>query len=805
MSQDTPTDTAPRDAGQLVRALMQFARVVRFRKGVVIACIAVACGLGGLYYATATRYYESTAGIFVMQTGHDVLRSTRITPEGARIGLMPTYERILQGSKVLDAAIQGLPPEHQIDFRDAPPEKRAARLAENLAVKTVRHSNVIEVTYRSRKPEAAAAVVQAIVDAYLQYMRRTNKNAAGQSLTILRDELTKIEQKLAAKGQQVLQARQQMVDLGLRKENDPNHPLVTQALELNRAWTEARRMRIEMGAKLAAIQADRASGRDLKQHALSLAAQLGQDILSASLGVNPHNATMVATVQEGLLEDDAELRGLLADGLGPNHPRVQTIQQRMALRKQFLDGYDDALRQKLAKVESEQLGPMLVDFVQQQYDELARREASLEESYLQARNKAVSLMGQMGWVDMLEREEQWLLTARDELLAKISDIDLTQSHGNIRTEMTDTPEIVRAPVSPNLMLVGLFSVALGMAVGVAAVCVLDALDDRFRSPEELESQLGLPILAMVREMTPQEEAGPQALQMHVAPDDVESEAFRTLRTAIAFSRQDTGRLVVCSTEPGDGKTTVLANLAVAFARTGKKTLLIDADMRRPGLTKLLQMRAAPGLTQLLQGEQPVQSWAADLICESGVDGLDVLPSGPRQVNPAELLAGPRLAELLSWAESAYDQVLIDAPPASAAADASIIAGLCDGMLMVLRPDKNRRQAVVRAVSNLHSIGIHPLGLVINGVGAESAGGYYSYAESYGDGPTGYGDADELAEEETIEEETPSVAQHEQAPPPASEMTEPETPQGEADVAADPSEAVDESPASPSPIVPRRAA
>ena len=125
-------------------------------------------------------------------------------------------------------------------------------------------------------------------------------------------------------------------------------------------------------------------------------------------------------------------------------------------------------------------------------------------------------------------------------------------------------------------------------------------------------QLGIPVLAMVRRLENLATTGIGSLQVHVAPQEVQSEAFRTLRTTLAFAGRETQRLVVSSAEPGDGKTTVLANLAVSYAQAGKRTLLIDADMRRPGLSSLLEMRAFAGLSDVLRSHEAVSEVAVVL-------------------------------------------------------------------------------------------------------------------------------------------------------------------------------------------------
>ena len=178
----------------------------------------------------------------------------------------------------------------------------------------------------------------------------------------------------------------------------------------------------------------------------------------------------------------------------------------------------------------------------------------------------------------------------------------------------------------------------------------------------MQARLGVPVMAVVRQLPLTDATGPDAVQIHTHPDAAESEAFRTLRTALSLTDRESRAIVISSTEPGDGKTTVLANLAAAYAQSGKKTLLIDADLRRPGLTGMLGLRGADGVSTLIRGTDDVAQLGAALVRPSGIDGLDVLPSGPRPTNPAEMLGSIRFSELLGWAEGAYDQILIDSPP-----------------------------------------------------------------------------------------------------------------------------------------------
>jgi capsular exopolysaccharide synthesis family protein len=234
----------------------------------------------------------------------------------------------------------------------------------------------------------------------------------------------------------------------------------------------------------------------------------------------------------------------------------------------------------------------------------------------------------------------------------------------------------------------------------------------------------------------------ESLQVCRAPGETESEAFRTLRTTLAFADSDLNCLAISSPEPGDGKTTVTANLALSYAQTGRRTLIIDADMRKPGMTKLFELRSQPGLSDVIQSSIPIAEISRDLICSSGHDKLDILPSGPRPVDPTGSLSSPRFSELLSWAVTQYDQVLVDCSPVLVASDAAIVGRLADSLMLVVQPEKNHRRAIIRTFDEVRIDGLKIAGIAVNNVSFEHGrgffGGGYGYGYGYGYG-RGYGD------------------------------------------------------------------
>jgi len=306
-------------------------------------------------------------------------------------------------------------------------------------------------------------------------------------------------------------------------------------------------------------------------------------------------------------------------------------------------------------------------------------------------------------------------------------MDLT---GDLRAALVTEPVPNPTPVAPNVFRVVLLLLLGGMMLGFMAVYVADVLDDRFRSVEEMQWQLRAPVLSVVREMPVREGHGISAVEVAADPESAASEAFRTLRTALALSDVPTESVVITSTQPGDGKSTVAANLAVAFAQAGKRTLLIDGDMRRPGLTTLLGLKGQPGLSEVLRDTTPVEESLASHLRANIVPSLDILPCGSRPVNPAELLSSPRLTEVLRWVGTRYEQIIIDSPPAPLASDTAIWGRQAHGVVLVLQPEKNKRRAVLRAAEYLAILKIPLLGLVINRVGSHHEKDYAGYGGDY---------------------------------------------------------------------------
>ena len=718
---------------QFAHSALRFLLAVRYRKNLVIVVLAAAALLGGLYYATAPRRYSSKAALLVTQISHDRLDTSITNEQSQRENVMATFENLVLSDKVVEGAMKYL--SNEAELASLPLDRQVATLKSNLSAKGIRSTSILEVTYNAGDPQMAMNVVQAVVQSYLDFMDSMHKGTAGELNRMLTKNRDEIEEKLAGKQKELLETRRRFADMGLSSDNRTLHPTIQTAVSFNDALTTAQKQRVEYEALSAAVQTAIANGQDLGQYMTTVGNAVGQEMLLNTLGLRGGDVGSMNSLEQSLLSDRAQLQ-TIQQNLGPNHPEVVALTERVRSVEQFLGSTDERIQHRMAGLRKSELGPWLMQMVEQKLDEARKKEAILKKCFEEAREAAIDLSGQFAQIELLERDVKRLKEMSSVLFNQISSLDLRQNGQDVRVAVVEAPKLVASPVSPKRNVVMLMTVVGGLAVALGLVTLLDALDDRFRSVEEMQSRLGLPLLAMLQPITTGERIGPMALVTHALPTSTASESFRTLRTALTLTHPDARRLVVTSAEPGDGKTTMLANLAVCYAQAGKRTLLIDADMRRPGLTNLMNMRGPRGLSEVLRSEVDLSEIAPLHIQSSGVEGLEILPSGTRPSDPAELLGSPRFSQLLAWAESVYDQILVDSPPTLATTDTAVIGPVVDGVILVVQPAKNHRRMVTRVVERLSLLKIPVFGLVANRIDATSDRGYYGY-HSYGYG-YGYG-------------------------------------------------------------------
>lgn len=732
----TVTVSSHSETMDVLAGATRFSRSLRARKGVLATFLFIAGVLGAAYFVTADRVYESEAEIMVLQTGGSLLDPNTGRPQSLE-GIMPTYERSVSCDRVIKETIKLLPQEHLKDFKGVRHDFWIESFRKRLSVTTPRDTNNIQVAYRSSDPETAFVVVGNLLTAYLNFTDGYYRENATKSLDLLRRERADQALALQNKQEEQLQLIASSPVLIGSGENMTN-VLKETVISLNAELVGAQKRRVNAESQFKAVEHAMATGGDIQQLALQMSEAIGTELLKKNIGVSSFDGITMARLQDDIYDHYADLQEM-EDYYGPEHHKVRGLKKKIELKELLFREQPRMTMEAASQMANEELGPRLLSMARQELKLAAENERALRVEYDQVSQQAASFNEQLAHIQMLDDEIQQLQNTIAELSSSIANTDLGQQQG-LRTQITSDPRINRAPVSPKLSLVVLVSIVLGFSGGCATIYLLDLVDDRFHSPEDLKAQVGAPILTSIQKLKPLEGTGLESLYTFKRPNAPESEAFRTLRTSLDFTSGGVRRLTISSTQPSDGKTTVISNLAVAFAQAGRRVIVIDGDMRRPGLTRLFGRSGHGGLSSVLRDERPVADAISGLIYESELTNLHVLPAGPKPINPVELLTSERLSELIAWAETHYDQILIDAPPSLAVTDAAIIGRLVDGAILTVCPDLNRRKAVLRAAEALTSLGCELHGIVLNRIDA----GHSGYGHGYG---YGYGYGEEVPVEE----------------------------------------------------------
>lgn len=442
--------------------------------------------------------------------------------------------------------------------------------------------------------------------------------------------------------------------------------------------------------------------------------------------------TAIGGLTARLAELDVQRRTLLNE-LGERHPQVKALKAQIdELQSKLLATYEatlkglgrqeTALKQELGRYEG-------------QFRQLPAAEREL------AKLLRLSKVSADSYTFLLQKHEE----ARLAKAATISSISVV-----------DTAMTPNFPIKPNKKKNLVLGLLLGLLLGTGLVFFTEYLDDTIKDSEGARRVLGAPVLAVIPFIPLDEQQGSDlhsSMITHLRPKSAIAEAFRSLRTSIHFSaiNREKKVLLTTSTFPGEGKTTISANLAITLSQTGARVLVIDGDLRRPSLHTKFGHSKVPGLSEALAGDVPVDG----ILHDTGIPGLSLLTAGTTPPNPAELLGSEKMADLLIALREQYDHIIIDAPPVLAVTDAPLLTSRCDMVLVVLETERVPVKAAQRMVEMLANVHAPVGGIVINdksGASMERYGYYgrkysgYGYGYGYGYGG-GYYAEDEKAQEE----------------------------------------------------------
>ena len=281
------------------------------------------------------------------------------------------------------------------------------------------------------------------------------------------------------------------------------------------------------------------------------------------------------------------------------------------------------------------------------------------------------------------------------LVQRMSEVEITSDYAKTNVQVIESASMPKHAVGPNKQRMATMSAVFGLMLGLGMAFFLERIDDTVRTPEDLEIDIGIPVLGFVPEVVVTKDASgrtKRGLISALEPSSSAIEAYCNIRTGLFFSApaEEAKLLVVTSCGPGDGKTTTSTNLALVIAQSGKRVLLIDADFRRPMVHNVFGLDNQVGFSSVLVGEAPLEQAIQKTVHDiDHIDKLDILTAGPRVPNPTELFESPVTSALLESLRANYDRVIVDTPPALYVSDTSILSTYGDGVILVARAERIR--------------------------------------------------------------------------------------------------------------------
>jgi succinoglycan biosynthesis transport protein ExoP len=581
----------------------------------------------------------------------------------------------------------------------------------SLSVKRVPNSRLMDINYEANTPELAAQVVNAHIRNFIDQNRRSHYDATTAATTWLTDQLDEL--KIKVKNSE--DARLDYERKNQIWEVDDKQNITTQRLsELNRQLIDAQ------------------SDRMKKQSMYDFAKQGDADIVP--------QIRDSATVQD-LLKRRADLNGGYAEALaqyGPNFPKVQRLQSQLKEIDQNLEREKKAV---VARLGSE-------------FHEAQQREELLNHTLDQQKSEANLMSERMVQYNILKRDAEADKALYDGLLTKLKEAGISSALQSSNIRVVDPAMIPSSPARPAKTRNVTLALLVGLVGGIGLAVLREYMDNTVKTPDDIETLSRLPSLAVVPAFQDSEGDAPRRRSLadslgnghsrHVElvaqhlPKSQMSEAFRALRTALLLSQagHPPQVILVTSALPREGKTTAAANLAVTLAQLGDRTLLIDADLRKPGVGRLLNLNGNKyaGLSSYLAG---VSSLDLVTVQHPAIPNLSAIPTGPLPPNPADLLSSHRFADAITELRTKFKFIVIDTPPVMAATDAVILSVKADGVVMVVRSGETPKEAFSRTRDLLMSVNCRLLGVVLNAVDSSAPDYYYSYRYypySYGYGP-----------------------------------------------------------------------
>lgn len=561
-----------------------------------------------------------------------------------------------------------------------------------VSVEPVRNSRMVQVGVEAADPQMAARMANTLVAAYIDQKLETKLDAAKKAVRWLSqridEERTKVED----------------AELALLRYKEENGITADRSADVEQITAQKL---AELDAQLIEARSQRVEAETRYRQAVALSG--APEALDAIPEVMENDLVrQIKRMEVDLYNRISEYAGKY----GANHPKMVAAKaelRELAKRKQQeVDRVVSVLgnEYQLALAREETLGKAL--------DE--QRRENLEQG-----RKAVRLT-------VLQRQAESTRHMYDLLIKRFKETSLTEEmrHGNVR--VVDPAEMPAAPVKPDKRRNMLLAVALGLMAGVGLCFFIEYLDNSFKLPDEIKSHLGIPYLGPIPAMAPPKTPA-ESLVVHHEAKSAAAEAFRGLRTGLQFSSsaRPPRVILVTSAERAEGKTFVACNLALTLARGGARVAVVDGDLHKPKVQRVLGLARDQGLAAVLAGACDVDA----ALVPTAHENLYAVGCGPLSPNPSELLAGKRFRQLIEALQKKVHYVVIDSPPLAAVNDAAQIAAVADGVVLVVKAGDTPRPVVRNAVEQLQTVRARILGAVLNGVVMGRGNYYYQYYAYYG--------------------------------------------------------------------------
>ncbi len=610
-------------------------------------------------------------------------------------------------------------------FDGSPPPPQALRaslvglVGGSISVSVMKDTDFFVLSAVGGSPEASAVLANLAVQSYY---RRNLEETRGENREIrefLDEQMLSMELQLAIDEDSLrdFKERNDFIDLSTEARET-----VSRLISLE---TASANTRTEIGA----LEAQRSY---LSQNLEDFRSGMADEIASI-------NDTYINTLQQELALLESSRASLLADGVPAGDPALVALEAEVELRR-------TSLETALGGLVSARYPENPTSAVQTLVNQLTEIEATLRAE----RTRETVLRSQTGGLETelsmlpaaemalarLERNRQVSENVYLLLRNRYEEIRIAEAGqiGNVTIIDTALPGgLIRPSRQKNLMM----GLLIGLALGIGTVFLKQQLDNSLSSPEQVEA-LGVSILGVIPHLPrsaftarASKSVFSSTLVTHFAPRDPISEAYRDLRTSLRFARADqpVKSILVTSAGPKEGKSTTSANLAVAFAQSGQRCVIVDADLRRPVIHNIFGMDREPGLSEAAAGVVPLD----ECVRQTSIENLSVLPSGFIPHNPSELLGGKRMKEIIGLLSAQYDMLIIDSPPMAVVTDALLLSPEVDGTLLVVGAKLGNRRVLQTSLSKLARTSAFIVGAVLNGfdpLRMYTSYGYYTYRYYY---------------------------------------------------------------------------